>query len=50
MPSNLANGCEGYYPTQAAFDEGGYEAETAKYVAGTAEKLAAAAVELINSL
>lgn len=50
MPSCLANGCEGYYPTQAAFDEGGYEAETAKYVAGTAEKLAAASVELINSL
>jgi hypothetical protein len=50
MPSCLANGCEGYYPTQAAFDEGGYEAETAKYVAGTAEQLAAASVELINSL
>lgn len=50
MPSCLANGCEGYYPTQAAFDEGGYEAETAKYVAGTAEKLIEASVALINSL
>ena len=50
MPVCLANGCEGYYPTQDAFDEGGYEAETAKYVAGTAEKLIDASVELINSL
>lgn len=50
IPSCLANGCEGYYPTQAAFDEGGYEAETAKYAAGTAEKLIEASVELINSL
>ncbi len=34
-----ANGYEGYYPMQSAFDEGGYEARSSKYRAGTAEKL-----------
>ncbi len=34
-----ANGYEGYYPMQSAFDEGGYEARSSRYRAGTAEKL-----------
>ena len=45
-----ANGYEGYYPMQEAYDEGGYEARSARYVAGTAEKLIEASTELINSL
>lgn len=28
--AGLANGCEGYLPTRAAFDEGGYEVRTAR--------------------
>ena len=28
--AGLANGCEGYIPTRAAFDEGGYEVRTAR--------------------
>ena len=34
-----ANGYEGYYPMQSAFDEGGYEARSSRYRAGTAEGL-----------
>lgn len=50
MPVCAANGYEGYYPIKAAFDEGGYEAETARYVAGTAENLVDTSVALLNSL
>ena len=36
-----ANGENGYFPSQFAFDvSGGYECDTTKYVAGTAERLA----------
>lgn len=45
-----ANGYEGYYPMQSAYDEGGYEARSARYVAGTAEQLIEASTELINNL
>ncbi len=24
LPYNMANGCEGYYPSKAAYEEGGY--------------------------
>jgi len=50
MPVCAANGYEGYYPVQSAFDEGGYEAATSNYVAGTAEKLIDASTEIINSM
>ncbi len=50
MPACCANGYEGYYPMQSAFDEGGYEALTARYVAGTAEKLIEASTEIVNAL
>ena len=50
IPACAANGYEGYYPVQSAFEEGGYEAFTARYRAGTAEKLIGASTELIKSL
>ena len=50
FPACCANGYEGYYPMQSAYNEGGYEARTARYVAGTAEKLIAASTEVVNSL
>ena len=50
MPSCCANGYEGYYPMQSAFNEGGYEALTARYVAGTAEKLIETSTEVVNAL
>ncbi|MBQ3055472.1 MAG: hypothetical protein IJC88_05135 [Oscillospiraceae bacterium] len=50
LPTCCTNGYEGYYPTQNAFDEGGYEALTARYVPGTAEQLIEASLSLIQSL
>ena len=50
IPCCCANGYEGYYPMQSAFDEGGYEALTARYVAGTAEKLIETSTEIVNGL
>lgn len=47
--SCCANGYEGYYPTEDAYD-GGYEFNTARYVKGTAEKLQEELLELVNSL
>jgi len=34
-----ANGCEAYFPTQDAYEEGGYEARSSKFKAGVAESL-----------
>ncbi len=50
IPACCANGYEGYYPMQSAFDEKGYEASTSRYVAGTAEKLIEESSGIINSL
>lgn len=50
IPACCAKGYEGYYPMQSAYDEGGYEARTARYVADTAEKLIAASTEIVNNL
>ncbi len=49
MPVCAANGYEGYYPTQDAYDEDGYEVKTARYVRGTAEKIVATSIEIINN-
>jgi len=50
IPACAANGYEGYYPMKSAFSEGGYEALTARYREGTAEKLIEASTELVNGL
>ena len=50
IPTCCSNGYEGYYPTKNAFEERGYEADTARYACGTAEALIDNSVELINSL
>lgn len=50
IPSCCSNGYEGYFPMDYAFAQGGYEANTAKYVCGTAEKLIETSLELIKSL
>ena len=36
--------------TEVTFDEGGYEALTARYIAGTAEQLIEASTESVNAL
>ena len=49
LPCAITNGYEGYFPVKSAFDEGGYEALTARYVAGTAEKLIETSTEIVNA-
>ena len=50
LPCALANGYEGYFPMQSAFDEGGYEARTSRYKAGVAERIIAGAKELLEEI
>lgn len=45
-----ANGYEDYFPMQDAFTEGGYESESALYVAGTAERMIEGSLNLIHTL
>ncbi len=47
--AECANGGNGYFPSQFAFDvSGGYECDTTKYVPGTAEALADRYVEMLT--
>ena len=50
LPICCANGYEGYYPMQDSYDEGGYEAGTSRFKAGTAEQLIREGRELLASL
>ena len=50
MPCCLTNGSEGYFPMQDSYDEGGYEARSSRYKAGTAEQIIADGVQLLNEL
>lgn len=43
-----ANGYEGYFPMQDAFDEGGYEARSSSFKPGIAEKMIAASIANIR--
>ncbi|MBO5938995.1 MAG: hypothetical protein J6Q82_05800 [Clostridia bacterium] len=49
-PCCLINGCEGYFPMQDAYDEGGYEARSSRYKAGCAEYIAEQGKELLAQL
>ena len=50
IPACCANGYEGYFPVQSAFEEGGYEVLTTSYAKGSAEKVLEASIEIVNSL
>lgn len=50
LPVCVANGYEGYYPMLSVYSEGGYEFNTARYVAGVAEALIEASSEIVNAL
>lgn len=50
LPVCAANGYEGYYPMLSVYSEGGYEFNTARYVAGVAEALIEASTEIVNAL
>ena len=50
MPCCLTNGDEGYFPMQDAYDEGGYEARSSNYRAGTAEIIVEKGNALLDTL
>jgi hypothetical protein len=50
LPCCLTNGCNGYFPMQDAYDEGGYEARSSRYKAGTAELIIEESKKLLATL
>jgi len=50
MPCCLTNGSEGYFPMQDSYDEGGYEARSSRYKAGTAELIIKEGKALLDNL
>ena len=50
IPCSQTNGAEGYYPTQDAYDEGGYEAGSSPFKAGVAEFIVSETKQLLDSL
>ena len=50
LPCCNINGAAGYFPMQDSYDEGGYEARSSQYKAGTAEQLVADGIALLNAL
>ncbi len=50
LPTCNTNGKEGYFPMQDAYDEGGYEARSSRYKAGTAELIVKEGKALLDSL
>ncbi len=50
LPCCLTNGSEGYFPMQDSYDEGGYEARSSRFKAGTAEILIKEGTALLDSL
>ena len=43
-----ANGGEGYYPTKAAFDQGGYEVDTSPFNAEMEDMILSAAERMLK--
>ena len=50
LPGCNINGAAGYFPMQDSYDEGGYEARSSRYKAGTAEIIIKEGVALLDSL
>jgi len=50
LPCIMANGCEGYYPSKAAYEEGGYESSSSVYAAGVGEAIIEGANKLLKKL
>ena len=50
LPCCLTNGSQGYFPMQDAYDEGGYEARSSRYKAGTAELIIKEGKALLDTL
>ena len=50
LPCCLTNGCQGYFPTKDAFDEGGYEARSSEYTSDVTDKIIDGAAQLLKAL
>ncbi len=50
MPVCLANGSEGYFPMQEAYDEGGYESRSSRFKAGVAEYIISESQKMLAGL
>lgn len=50
LPCALTNGCEGYFPSAAAFGEGGYEARTSEFKSTVADTIVKNAGTLLENL
>lgn len=50
IPTCLTNGSQGYYPMQDSYDEGGYEARSSIFKAGTAEKIISEGIKILGEL
>lgn len=50
LPTCATNAYEGYFPMQDSYDEGGYEARSSQFKAGTAELLIQEGKELLQTL
>ena len=44
------NGCEGYYPDRAAFDEAGYESKVSPFASNCGEILVNGSLDMINNM
>lgn len=50
IPLGLSNGYEGYFPMQDSYDEGGYEARSSNFKAGSAEHLIEEGMAILKSM
>ena len=50
LPCCLTNGCRGYFPMIDAYEEGGYEARSSSFKAGSAELIVKEGCELLSEL
>ena len=50
MPCCIVNGYAGYFPTEEAFSEGGYEARSSSYQSDVAQRIIDGGKELLREL
>ncbi len=50
LPCALTGGCEGYFPMESAYAEGGYEARTSPFKAGVADAIVAGAKSVLEDM
>ncbi len=50
LPLCIVNGYEAYFPTDSAYDEGGYEARSSSYKRGVAGQMITEGLDILNTL